>query len=126
MDKRTQFPFEGGETSAINRLNYFVWGNNNGIGKGVGPIKTYKKTRNGSVGSDYSTKFSPFLAHGNLSPRLIYNNIKHFEQTTGITHTFCAFCIFVCLKSLCFFFLFSFSEICSCFVLIIAFFLCVS
>ena len=84
IDKRTQFPFSGGESSAIERLNSYIWGNTNR--KGRGPITTYKKTRNGSIGSEYSTKFSPFLAHGNLSPRLIYNNIKHFEQTTEISN----------------------------------------
>ena len=81
VDKRTAFPFEGGETAAINRLNTYIWGYHKGD---HGAVTTYKKTRNQSIGSEYSTKFSPFLAHGNISPRLIYHNIQHFEQTTGI------------------------------------------
>ncbi|KAM7490681.1 hypothetical protein LguiA_033602 [Lonicera macranthoides] len=32
----------------------------------------YKETRNGMLGPDYSTKFSPWLASGSLSPRFIY------------------------------------------------------
>ena len=83
VDERTQFPFAGGESSGIERLNNYIWGKNKNK---RGPLCTYKKTRNGSIGSEYSTKFSPFLAHGNLSPRLIYNNIKNFENETGISN----------------------------------------
>ena len=34
-------------------------------------LKTYFETRNGMLGADYSSKFAPWLAHGNLSPRTI-------------------------------------------------------
>jgi deoxyribodipyrimidine photo-lyase len=30
-----------------------------------------------------SSKFSPWLANGNLSPRQIYFNLKHYEQEFG-------------------------------------------
>jgi deoxyribodipyrimidine photo-lyase len=40
----------------------------------------YKKTRNGLVGTDFSSKFSPWLANGSISPKTIYWNIKSFEK----------------------------------------------
>ena len=65
------FPFRGGETAALDRLNdYFFKTNNLGV---------YKKTRNGLIGKDFSSKFSPWLANGSLSPRTIYWEVKRFE-----------------------------------------------
>ena len=43
----------------------------------------YKKTRNGLIGKDYSTKFSPWLANGSLSARTIYWKIREFETEFG-------------------------------------------
>lgn len=40
-------------------------------------LKIYKVTRNGMLGSDYSTKFSPWLASGSLSPRFVYEEVKY-------------------------------------------------
>ena len=66
------FPFKGGETSALNRLQeYFFETKKLGV---------YKKTRNGLVGKDYSSKFSAWLANGSISARTIYWNIKAFEN----------------------------------------------
>jgi deoxyribodipyrimidine photo-lyase len=66
------FPFKGGETEAINRLNdYFFKTKKLGF---------YKKTRNGLAGVDYSSKFSPWLANGCISARTIYWKIKQFEK----------------------------------------------
>merc|ERR1712154_288018 len=81
-DERTQFPFEGGETSALNRLNFYIWGDK--YNRSRSALTTYKKTRNESIGTNYSTKFSPFLAHGNISARSIYHMIKDFEQERKI------------------------------------------
>jgi len=68
----TAFPFRGGETEALNRLkNYFFVSRKLGV---------YKETRNGLIGKDYSSKFSPWLANGSLSARTIYWNVKKFEQ----------------------------------------------
>jgi len=66
------FPFSGGETSAIERLHSYLWGTDS--------ISTYKETRNGMIGTDYSTKFSTWLAHGCLSPRKIYWEVKKYEK----------------------------------------------
>jgi deoxyribodipyrimidine photo-lyase len=47
---------------------------------GSDAIATYKETRNGMVGADYSTKFSAWLAMGCISPRLIYEELKRYER----------------------------------------------
>lgn len=70
-DTRTAFPFSGGETAALNRLNNYLWD--------TGLVASYKETRNGLIGSDYSTKFSPWLAVGSLSPRKVFHCIKQYE-----------------------------------------------
>ena len=44
-------------------------------------VATYKETRNGLVGVDYSTKFSPWLALGCLSPRKIFWEVKNYEKS---------------------------------------------
>ena len=69
------FPFSGGETAALERLNTYFFET-----KKVG---FYKKTRNGLVGLDYSTKFSPWLANGSLSAKTIYWKIKEYEAKFG-------------------------------------------
>ena len=40
----------------------------------------YKKTRNGLLGIDYSSKFSSWLANGSISARTIYWKVKQFEK----------------------------------------------
>jgi deoxyribodipyrimidine photo-lyase len=44
---------------------------------------TYKATRNGLSGTDYSSKFSPWLASGALSARTAYAALKQFELESG-------------------------------------------
>lgn len=71
-DPRSVLLFHGGETEALRRLRYYLWDKD--------LIKTYKETRNGLVGSDYSSKFSPWLSQGCLSPKMIYHEIKRYER----------------------------------------------
>ncbi len=71
-DSRTAFPFKGGEDQAKKRLENYVWKTKN--------ILDYKKTRNGLVGEDYSSKLSAWLANGSISARYIYHEIKKFEN----------------------------------------------
>ncbi len=66
------FTFKGGETEGIKRLNYYLWETN--------AAANYKLTRNGLIGSDYSTKFSAWLAAGCLSPKYIYAELKRYEK----------------------------------------------
>ncbi|XP_045130719.1 cryptochrome DASH-like isoform X1 [Portunus trituberculatus] len=72
IDRRTAFPFSGGESHGLARLRQYLWETDN--------VFTYKETRNGLLGSDYSTKFSPWLAHGCLSPRHIHAEVRRYEK----------------------------------------------
>jgi len=65
------FPFPGGESAALDRLQRYLWGSD--------AIATYKETRNRLLGENYSTKFSPWLALGCLSPRQIHAEIRRYE-----------------------------------------------
>jgi deoxyribodipyrimidine photo-lyase len=69
--KNTAFPFKGGENQAIKRLENYFWETKN--------ISKYKQTRNGLIGTDYSSKFSPWLANGNISAKTIYWKLKQYE-----------------------------------------------
>lgn len=71
-ESRTAFPFKGGESEALARLDYYFWQKH--------LLPTYKETRNGLIGTDYSSKFSAWLALGCISPRHIYSEIKAYEQ----------------------------------------------
>ncbi|GAA0873179.1 DASH family cryptochrome [Gangjinia marincola] len=71
-DERTAFPFTGGERSALDRLQHYFWETKN--------LAQYKQTRNGLVGTDYSSKFSAWLANGSISARTIYHKVKKFEK----------------------------------------------
>lgn len=72
QDQRTAFPFRGGENQAKARLQDYLWNTKK--------ISQYKLTRNGLIGTDYSSKFSPWLANGCLSPKTIYWEIKRYES----------------------------------------------
>jgi deoxyribodipyrimidine photo-lyase len=75
IHRNTAFPFKGGETEALKRIeNYFFETKKVGF---------YKQTRNGLVGVDYSTKFSPWLANGSISAKTIYYKIKEYEKEYG-------------------------------------------
>lgn len=71
-DRRSAFPWKGGSDSARARLNSYFWETQK--------LAYYKKTRNGLVGVDYSSKFSPWLANGSISARQIYWEVKRFEK----------------------------------------------
>jgi deoxyribodipyrimidine photo-lyase len=79
FDERSAFPYQrapwtGAEAHALEHLvRYF----------GSDLPQTYKGTRNGMLGTDYSTKFSPWLAVGALSPRQIYAALVDHEQQFG-------------------------------------------
>lgn len=64
--------FEGGEDKAWERLNYYFYDKK--------LLSVYKKTRNGLLGKDYSSKFSPYLAFGNISAKAINNEIQKYEK----------------------------------------------
>ena len=70
-DDRTVLKFEGGETAGLQRLQHYVWE--------ADCLKSYKKTRNGMVGADYSSKLSAWLALGCLSPRRVFETVQQYE-----------------------------------------------
>jgi deoxyribodipyrimidine photo-lyase len=74
-DKRAAFDFVGGEHAALSRLDAYLFGTHS--------ISTYKETRNGLIGENYSSKFSAALALGCLSPKKIYHEIAKFEKEYG-------------------------------------------
>ncbi len=70
----TQPHCQGGETAALQHLQQYC---------ARKLPHTYKATRNGLVGLDYSSKFSPWLATGALSPRTAMAAIYAFEDRHG-------------------------------------------
>jgi deoxyribodipyrimidine photo-lyase len=75
IDSRSVLQFKGGESEALQRLNHYFFETQ--------CLSTYKETRNGMVGADYSSKFSPWLALGCISPRFIYAEILKYEKEFG-------------------------------------------
>lgn len=71
-DPRSVLKFQGGETAALERLNHYFWHTDR--------LGFYKNTRNGLLGPDYSSKFSPWLAHGCISPRWIASEVARYER----------------------------------------------
>ena len=72
IDSRTAFPFLGGEDEALKRLRSYFWETKK--------LSVYKLTRNGLIGTDFSSKFSPWLANGSISAKSIYWEIVKYEQ----------------------------------------------
>ena len=72
FDDRGVLQFKGGETEGKQRLHQYLWERN--------CLKSYKETRNGMLGADYSSKFSAWLALGCLSPRYIYEEVQNYES----------------------------------------------
>ncbi|VEP15079.1 Cryptochrome DASH [Hyella patelloides LEGE 07179] len=70
-DDRAVLKFVGGETAALERLKHYFWDTD--------CLQKYKETRNGMLGTDYSSKFSAWLAHGCISPRYIYDQVQKYE-----------------------------------------------
>ncbi|GAK93105.1 cryptochrome [Nonlabens ulvanivorans] len=71
-DHRSAFPWKGGATAAWKRINHYFWD--------TGKLQYYKKTRNGLIGIDYSSKLSAWLAIGCISTREIYWEVQRFEK----------------------------------------------
>ncbi len=69
----TIYSFHGGEEAANHRLHDYIWKTQH--------LTTYKLTRNELLGTDYSSRFSPWLSLGSLSPRRVYYEVKKFEKT---------------------------------------------
>jgi len=67
-----QVIFSGGESAALERLQHYTFESE--------LLTAYRWTRNRSLGMDYSSKFSPWMALGSLSPRMVYWEVKRYEK----------------------------------------------
>ena len=63
--------FEGGETAGIARVQDWTFNGDH--------LQRYKETRNGMMGADYSSKFSPWLALGCISSRHVAAETLRYE-----------------------------------------------
>lgn len=75
LDSRAVLPFKGGEDHALERLRYFF--------RETNLVRNYNQSKNELIGGDYSSKLSPYLAQGCLSPKLIYAELKRYEEING-------------------------------------------
>ncbi|WP_157981354.1 DASH family cryptochrome [Aliidiomarina sanyensis] len=71
--KRGALAFNGGEAAALERLSHYIGG----------PIHHYKETRNEMLGADFSSKLSPWLNLGALSPNQVLRAVRDAEQRKG-------------------------------------------
>lgn len=72
IDSRADFTFKGGALEAFKRMEYYFWETEK--------VSAYKETRNGLLGPDYATRFSPWLANGSISARRIYYELEAYER----------------------------------------------
>ncbi len=72
-DARATYRFEGGEAAGLRRVQSWIWDDDR--------LRTYKATRNGLLRVDDSSKFSPWLALGCLSPRVVYSEVRRYEAS---------------------------------------------
>jgi deoxyribodipyrimidine photo-lyase len=74
-DPRASSWFAAGRGAALQRLQHYLWDTR--------ALSRYKETRNGLLGADFSSKFSPWLASGALSAREVYHAVKRYEAEHG-------------------------------------------
>jgi len=72
-DVQSAHPFSGGETKAWERLEHLIKS---------GGMTSYKDTRNGLLGTEFSTKLSAWLALGCVTARQVHHELVKFEDGT--------------------------------------------
>lgn len=72
-DAESAHPFVGGERSALKRLRHLVK---------TGGASSYADTRNGLLGTEFSTKLSGYLASGCLTARQVHSELVKYEDGT--------------------------------------------
>ena len=75
-DPRSAFPFAGDEASGLARLRHYCLESDG--------LRHYKERRNGLVGTEFSSKFSPYLAIGSLSVRRIWQTVLDYQALHGV------------------------------------------
>ncbi len=71
-DDRGVLDFVGGESAALARIEHYFFE--------ADELRRYKETRNGLIGANYSSKLSPWLALGCVSPRRVFVEVKRYER----------------------------------------------
>lgn len=71
-DSRAHREFRGGQSAGLLRLQEYIWDRDR--------LRVYKQTRNGMLAVDDSSKFSPWLANGSLSPRTVAAEVARYED----------------------------------------------
>jgi deoxyribodipyrimidine photo-lyase len=71
LEPRAVLSFRGGETAGMARLKEYIWEGDR--------LRFYKETRNGMLDRDDSSKISPWLALGCLSPRYVFEEVMRYE-----------------------------------------------
>ncbi|MFN7871388.1 MAG: FAD-binding domain-containing protein [Cyanobacteriota bacterium] len=74
-DPRSAFPFAGDEASGLARLRHYCLESDG--------LRHYKQRRNGLVGTEFSSKFSPYLGIGSLSVRRIWQTVLDYQARCG-------------------------------------------
>jgi len=67
-------PFEGGSKAGLQRIRHLI---------DSGAMTSYKDTRNGLLGLDFSTKLSAWLALGSITARQVHWQLLGFEDGKG-------------------------------------------
>lgn len=71
-DQRARRVYRGGQSEGLKRLQEYIWDHDR--------LRVYKATRNGMLAVDDSSKLSPWLANGCLSPRTVADHVARYEQ----------------------------------------------
>jgi len=71
-DPRGVMVFRGGEETALARMQKWMFDDDK--------LKDYFDIRNGMLGEGYSSKFSPWIALGCLSPRRVWKEAQRYER----------------------------------------------
>jgi deoxyribodipyrimidine photo-lyase len=74
-DDRSPVEFRGGEAEGLRRLNNYLWETNE--------IAKYSNRYDELSHIDGATRFSPWLAQGCLSPKMVYQQLKEYEASFG-------------------------------------------
>ncbi len=72
VDRRVILSFRGGEASGLARVESYMFE--------ADALRHYKDTRNGLLEPNESSKLSPWLALGCVSPRKVYAELRRYEQ----------------------------------------------
>jgi len=72
MDPRAPYPCHGGRSHGLARIRRWFWETD--------CVARYKETRDGLVGADFSSRLSPWLALGTISPREVAAEVRRYER----------------------------------------------